>query len=234
MAILVTLLAVTALTAVAASRRSAWARRDITSRIPWPAVFITQGIAALTVLVLADPPNADPYIPAAAAVSAAAACWLAILAVVTDLSCRMIPRDLPLPVSIIGLACAATEADQQGWLSLGVSTTALVVFPFVLRMLTRGGLGFSDIRLLWALTATLSWWAGPNTMLGGLLLACLLQLCVRTVARPLRLGMVAPVPGTGEGTGHPLRQRRELPFAPAIVAGVTAAVVYAVAAGVTG
>lgn len=213
-----------ALPALASRWAAGWHERGITATGSWPRTLLAAtATATLTGLLTAT------HAGTAQALAVAAATQIAVLAVSTDLACRMIPREVPHVATIIGLIAFATQFSWPALISLAVTGTALVVLPWIGRALTRNGLGFSDIRLLGAFTATLAWWTGPDRLIWALLGAALLQGAAHALARPLRLGRLVPVPDRdGNPTG---RTRRELPFAPALVAAFTAATIHAVATG---
>lgn len=195
-----------------------WAQdRGITSALPWPAVYALAAAAALAVAAWLHPGwGAGP------AWTFAAFTWLAVLAVCTDLGSRKVPWEVPIwGVVPLGLLGFAVNFTSPGLLSLAAAFLGLVVLPLLARAWTRQGLGASDVRILWAAVATCSWWIGQTWLLYGLLVACLLQLAVRAVARALGWGAWVPVPGkpSTPSTGAP-RLRLELPFAPALVGGL--------------
>lgn len=221
-ALLLALPVLTALSVTVMRNLKAWTERGITAVMPWNIVVVlaasTGSAAALSLNPLTGP---------GPAVAAAAAASLAVVAVSTDLASRKVPRELPHVAAFAGLLMFAVNTSWAGAISLAVSTAALVIVPWATRAITRAGLGFSDIRILWAFTATLSWWTGPDVMIWALLVACVMQLAVRVLAIPLHLGTRVPVPGK-DG-----RTRLELPFAPALCAGFTAATVYAASTGLS-
>lgn len=219
-ALLLVLPTLAALTGTVVRNCRAWADREITPALPWTAVTILAATTAnATAALLTSSTGPGP------AVATAAATFLAVVAICTDLSCRKVPRELPHVAALAGLAMFALHASWAAAISLAVTTVALVVLPWITRALTRAGLGFSDIRILWAFTTTLSWWTGPNIMIWSLLGACLFQLLIRAVAIPLHLGTRVPVPGK-DG-----RTRLELPFAPALCAGFATGTAYAAITG---
>jgi prepilin signal peptidase PulO-like enzyme (type II secretory pathway) len=183
------LLTVGVLTGLAGGLRSRWDSRAVQSAGPWLLTLLSAAGVALLVGAL----TADRNSPSAA-LSAAAAAWLAVLAASTDLGSRKIPREACHAAAAVGLIAAGTAADMLGWLNAAVAAVALVALPWVARAATRQGLGLGDIRLLWAFTATLGWWLDPAVLTYALIGACLLQLGVRVVARLVRRGRaVAPV-----------------------------------------
>lgn len=219
-ALLLTLPAVTVLALTAHAKTPAWTARQITATGSW-----TGTISAATATAAGAALLLNPAIGPTRATAAAAAAFLAVLAISTDLASRKVPRDIPHVSATIGLAAFTVNASWPAAISLAVTAVALVALPWITRAVTRSGLGFSDIRLLWAFTATTSWWTGPNIAIWSLLGACLLQLTVRALATPLHLGTRVPVPGT-DG-----RTRLELPFAPALCAAFATGTGYAAITG---
>lgn len=200
--------AVTAFFELAVHRRwqKQWIQRGFTAsaftgRLPtaarWAAA-ISVGTAAAAVGSL----------PASAA--AAAGAWFCALALSTDLVDVKIPKEPTWFVAGTGLAAAAFSSS---WVPLILAGTTLVLILLLLgltALLTKGGLGSGDVRLMVSLTP-LSAWFGVTTFLWALLIACALQL-------PLRFFVFKKqYPGR---TGYP--------FAPALVAGLTIAIVLAV------
>lgn len=221
-------LAAAGLTALTAARRHAWKDRGITTRIPYPVLWSIQAAAALTVAALVG-----SRIGAAQAVAAAAATWLAVLAVATDLSCQRVPREIPHPVTGIGLAAACVaNPGSYGWLSLAVGLAGVVGPTLIARAMIPRAIGFSDVRLLWAWTASLSWWVGHVPLMWALIGACLIQLPVHIAARILNRA-TAPASHTTASRAQPgMRPRQALPFAPALTVTFAAAAAYTTVTGV--
>lgn len=242
-------------------RAAAWTGRGITPVGGWRAVSIAQGVAGLAAATTVRIDWTGPG-RGAAVIAIAGFTWLAVLAVATDLKTRKIPWEAAHPVAALGLVCGGVEFTRQGLFAFAASFVGIVAAPWLARVLTRKGLGLSDVRLLWAATATLSWWVGQNWLLYGVVAACVLQLGVRAVAAPLGLGALVPIPTGPVGGAHrrsaldpqpapaaapgrraapgvltvpavdpQVRYRRELPFAPALVAGLLGAVAIAMATG---
>lgn len=227
----------------------AWAARGITPLKGWGTTRVAQIAAAAGVTVTLTVASGSTA-PAPFIVSAAVWAWLAVLAVSTDLSCYRVPSDVIHVVAVIGMACAASHAWTQQvaypLLSIMVGVVTAVGALFLGRIVTRGGLGMSDVRLAWAATTCLGWWVGPVWLLYGLLVAAVVQFVVRfaavfvgwgrTVDQPTLQGSVldgqgTPVSGVGghltqdtrtrQASGAPPRTRRELPFAPALIIGLS-------------
>lgn len=218
------LILVTAYTAYAVRQRNTWSEtRDIRVSVPWPVVFATQ---AAGVLIAA--PYTHHVWGTGPAIAMGAFVWLAVLAVFTDLGSRKIPYEVPLYlIAPVGVVAFALNYTIEGLLAFGAATVGLVGVPLVARALTNKGLGASDVRFLWAATATCSWWVGQTWLLYALIGACLIQMLVRLVAAPLNLGSMVPThPERPVPDGQAPTMRRELPFAPALVAGFLIAITY--------
>jgi leader peptidase (prepilin peptidase)/N-methyltransferase len=188
------LLVLGALSALAGGLRLRWADRGMNPTGPWPLTLLAAATVGMLTGVLTAAQQPLPVV-----LAATAAGWLAVLATSTDLRSRMIPREACHAVSVIGLLAALATADALGWLNLAVTAVALVALPWVARALTRQGLGFGDIRMLAAFTATLGWWLDPAVLIYALIGACLLQLAVRLAIRlakvaPWRTGATGPAP----------------------------------------
>lgn len=188
----------------AARHAPLWDARGIHPGTSWRRVGTLQAAAGITATLLIAPTwGAGP------AVAASAFAWLAVLAVATDLATRKIPWEVSHPVAGIGITCAALSWTVEGALAFAASLLGLVALPYLARALTHNGLGLSDVRLLWAATATLSWWIGQTWLLYALLGACALQLLVRLVAPHLGWGDMTPVPGPQKHPATPAPAPRD-------------------------
>lgn len=191
-------------TVIAAATRlfwNGWQQRGITTSVARDTVVRLQlviGTCAAIPLALAD--ISAPDITAALGATLA----LGVVAIFTDLHSAKIPKEPCLVAIGFGLIAYATTGGPEQWgiFNLAVALTGLALVPFIAAMLTKGGLGFGDIRLLTAFACTLSWWVGYEALLWGVITACILQGLVRLATR--------------------LRHAPKLPFGPALVIGVTA------------
>lgn len=138
--------------------------------------------------------------------------WMSALAVSTDLEDRKIPSE-PVWVALwVALLAISTELALTGavngnplalqdWLI----AEAIVLFAMLLTVvITVGGIGSGDVRLVAALT-TMTAWTGAGAVLPALVIAALGYLVTR---RALKIPL-----GETAGEGMPV------PFAPGLVAG---------------
>ena len=138
------------------------------------------------------------------AVSVYASAWLAGIAVTTDLACMKIPKEPCWIALSIGTLSIAATLNLDAAINFGITFLAVSVALIVSLLISRGGLGSGDFRLVLGLTPLAAWF-GVETFLWGLITACLTQLVFRaTLARQRNIS-----------------SKTGLPFAPAIVAGQT-------------
>lgn len=140
-------------------------------------------------------------VPAAAVFTSAG--WLLAFSTRMDLSTGRIPREPCWAVLFTGLVAAASTGSWAGAASTLVIIVCVTVTVTATVVLSRGGFGSGDARLLLAVTPT-AWFTGVTAFLAGLLLACLLQAVFRVTRQ------VMPV-----HTGYA--------FAPALALGLAAA-----------
>lgn len=224
-----------------------WAARGIHPIIGWRPVALTQVGTGLAATALLAPQWGTP-----AAVAAAAFAWLSVLAITTDLATRKVPWDVSYPVAAVGIVAFALDYTFEGALAAGAALLGVVGVPLLARALTRKGLGASDVRILFAATATTSWWVGQTWLLYALMMAALGQSVVRLFAPRLGWGARVPVPhrrthttgavdltsqpddgpdAEGSPASAPVRTRLELPFAPALLISIWALIAYATYTG---
>lgn len=115
--------------------------------------------------------------------SLSALVWLMLLASCTDITDLRIPKEACwLTISVIvfyGLTFYLSgflfpphhTASLFSFLAAIITTTIITLF---LALITRGGFGSGDVRLILAFS-TLGWWTGYSTILVGLILASLIQ-----------------------------------------------------------
>jgi hypothetical protein len=138
----------------------------------------------------------------------AAAVWMGVVFTTTDLASCKIPREpawVTLALGAIAVACAGNLA---GALSAGVALVLVGLVSIVTVLLTRGGLGSGDVRMLLALTP-LAVWVGFWPVLASILFGSLLQI-------PLRFALKRW--GNYSGPG--------LPFGPALLLGMVFSIVF--------
>lgn len=165
-------------------------------------------VATVTVLLLAGAP--------AAAFAAGTMAWLCVLAIVTDLTDVKIPREPAWAVLLISFAAAVSTFS---WTVIVFAAVAFALFAGLLTLtalLSRGGLGSGDVRLMLAMTP-LAGWLGISTLLWALLAACVIQF-------PLRFFIYKQ--HYPDRTGYP--------FAPALVLGLVAGAIFTIATGTAG
>jgi leader peptidase (prepilin peptidase) / N-methyltransferase len=175
-----------------------WAARgyitDLSTRaaiLPRTAAPIAMGLAA-----------SFYYDSIAVILAAAAATWLSALAITTDLVQMRIPREPCWAVLGLGVVAVLVNGDVWGITSAAITFVVLAAAMLTTALISRGGLGSGDIRLVLALTP-LAAWVGAGTFLWALLIAAAVQIPGRVLLRRW---------GIGEG--------KAVPFAPALVAGV--------------
>lgn len=140
-------------------------------------------------------------------IAAASAVDLGVLATMTDLASRKIPRDACWVVAAIGSALATLDGRFGALLLVaGTIFLALVISIYAARPFVRKGLGMGDVRLLIAFAASVGWWAGQINFLTGVIIASGIQFLFHLIKR--------------EWNG--------LPFAPALTVGMLATCVFAV------
>lgn len=228
-----------ALSGYAVRQRAGWAERGILPVGGWWPVIGLQAVAGLmAALVLA------PHWGTGPALAGAAFAWVSVLAVATDLRSYMVPWDVSHPVALIGLIAFAFNYTTEGALALGTGLLGAVAVPLIARWMTNQGLGMSDVRLLWAATATSAWWVGQTWLLYAILGACLIHWVLRALSpftgwgRQVARGPVTPTTPTDTtnddhetsavqtDTG-PVPTRLALPFAPALIGALWCAIAYA-------
>lgn len=180
-----------------------WQQRGITIPWPLPTLLAVQLLVGTTgPLLLNTSPLDDVYAVPGVALSLAAALALGVTAILTDISCKKIPKEpglVAIAAGIIGCVLA-NGIEMRGTFNLIVAILGVVLLPFLAAIATKG-LGYGDIRLLAAYTATLAWWVGVYPLLWAIMTACFLQGLIRLATR--------------------LKHVPRLPFGPALVAGFT-------------
>lgn len=142
-----------------------------------------------------------------AAVYVAVATWMCIVSVTTDLATCKIPREPAWVTLAVGGIAVAVEWNLTGAASALVAFTLVGLVTVLTALVSRGGLGSGDVRLLLALTP-LAAWVGFWPIFISLLVASLIQIPLRYLLK--RFGNY---------------QAQGLPFGPALVIAVVASIV---------
>lgn len=177
--------------------KKAWASRDIllfSQKSGTYARVIGGSIAGLTVATTSTYPMMS--------VPFAATTWLSMTVIETDLRSRKIPKEPCWFVFAIGTIAGLFSYSLYGLISALAAFVVLGGLLLLLALLTKGGLGSGDLRLVVAFTP-LAWWVGVLPMLYGLFFASLLQGIIHLTLMVL-----------GKNKTH-------LPFGPALVLGLT-------------
>lgn len=148
-----------------------------------------------------------------AGIAFAAATWLGVLAAHTDLTTCRIPKEACWWTLAVTAGAAFSTWSMTGLASAASALVIVSIAMVIVALLTRGGLGSGDVRLVMAL-APLAAWSGYISFLYGLLIACVLQV-------PLRLLLKNRVTTLDRG----------YPFAPALLIGVIIAIAFTGAPG---
>ena len=167
----------------ARARQKQWEDRAIRPAGGWSRLHLCQGVAGMVAGSIIT-----VHWGASAGIAVAAMTWLACLAVLTDIATYKIPWDAIPPVAVIGLVAGLSAYTTEGLLSFLTAVVIIVLAPLVASLLARRALGMSDIRLLWAATATMSWWAGPIWLIYGLIGSCVIQSLARVAAPAMGWG----------------------------------------------
>ena len=121
---------------------------------------------------------------------------IAIPLSVTDIRERRLPNKLVLPnlaVAFVAvLASMAFGEWQRGLLSLGIS---VLLFAFCLVINWFGWLGMGDVKLLTALSLSLSWFSAWNIpiLLGVSLLVVAVVVLIHRLSKTIRFGNTIPM-----------------------------------------
>ena len=202
-----------------------WQARDIEPIGSWRTVR-----GAQVVLALACGGVVAAHVGAWEAVTVTALVWLAVLAVFTDLGSYRIPWDACWAATVPAALAAIpgiwlTPSKTAALLSAGTALFFLVAIPLGVSLLLGRALGMSDIRLLLVVVVATGWWADPTLLIYGLMGASIPQLVARMLAPRLGWGRMVAAPSGAS--------RREMPFAPAIVASMALAIGVSVATEAT-
>jgi len=142
-----------------------------------------------------------------AGIAVALLVWLAAISWQTDLADHKIPKEPCWIVFVINTILGFSVFVTAGAASAATSLIVTIIIVGILVLVTRGGLGSGDARMLISFT-TLAWWSGYTPSLLGLILASLLQAVFRFTVFRNR---------AQKGGGYP--------FAPALILGLVVAVI---------
>ena len=220
----VTLVLVTALTACqlgflgwwTVRSRGFWAERGIRPVRSWAfTLTVALSAAAVTypVLLLVLPQRFPHSVGPWEASGAALTVFLTALAACTDISSGRVPRDVTLLTAAVAVPNLIAGMSMAALVGVGF-WAGLVLVVFALRRLV----GMGDVRLLFALTFTLSWWVSVQGMLYAFLLSQGIFAIMAVVAKVFHLGSTEPLRPGG-------RRRLLLPVAPALALAYLTAIV---------
>jgi Flp pilus assembly protein protease CpaA len=199
----------------AARSHRAWQERGIKAVRSWAftlTVALTAGAATYPALLWAVPQGFPQSLGPWEASGAALTVFLTTLASCTDLASYRIPRDLTLmtaAVAVPNMIAGLSKAALVGIVFWG----ALVGVLFLARRLLPMG----DVRLLFTLTFTLSWWVSVQWMLYAFVLAQGLFVIAIVAGKLFHFGSMEPRRAGGKPHLH-------LPLAPALTLGYLTAI----------
>jgi Flp pilus assembly protein protease CpaA len=219
----ITLVLVTALTACqlgflgwwTARSRGFWEERGIRPVRSW-AFTLTVALSAAAVtypaLLLVVPQRFPHSVGPWEASGAALTVFLTALAACTDMASGRVPRDVTLLTAAVAVPNMIAGMSKAGLVGVAF-WVGVVGVVFAARRL----LGMGDVRLLFALTFTLSWWVSVEGMLYAFLLSQGLFVIMVAVAKIFHLGSTEPLRAGGKARLH-------LPVAPALALGYLTAI----------
>ena len=189
----------------------AWEERGISPLRSWVftlTVALTAGAATYPALLLGLPQKVNPWEASGAAMTV----FLTALAACTDISSYRIPRDVTLLTAAVAVPNLVAGLSMAALVAIGF-WAALVGVLFVARRF----IGMGDVRLLFTLTFTLSWWVSVQWMLYAFILAQGFQLIMSVAAKLFDFGLSEPLRAGGKPHLH-------LPQAPALALGYLTAI----------
>ena len=227
----ITVVLVTALTAgqlgflgwYAARSRRVWEERGIKPLRSWRftlTVALTAAVATYLALVLVVPQWFSLRVGPWEGSGAALTVFLTVLGACTDIASGRVPRDVTLLTAAAAVPNMIAGMSKAGLVGV-VFWAGVVGAVFAARRLV----GMGDVRLLFALTFTLSWWVSVQGMLYAFLLSQGLFAVMVVVAKIFHLGSTEPLRDGG-------RPRLHLPVAPALAVAYLTAVVLTALTGV--
>ena len=220
----VTLVLVTVLTACqlgflgwwTARSRGFWEERGIRPVRSWAftlTVALSAGAATYPALLLVVPQVSRTSVGPWEASGAALTVFLTALAACTDIASGRVPRDVTLLTAAVAVPNMIAGMSKAGLVGVGF-WVGVVLVVFALRRLV----GMGDVRLLFALTITLSWWVSVQGMLYAFLLSQGLFAIMTAVAKVFQLGSREALRAGGTPRLH-------LPLAPALALAYLTAIV---------
>lgn len=203
-------LALGALTSVVLDLRLArtWRRGWVKRGIEGPLNTRTNTVLRLSVPAVVSALFALAYSPSLVGeIYVAAAVWMGIVFTTTDLASCKIPKEPAWVVFFLGLGAVLFEGNLAGAVSAAVAVILVGLVSMLTVLLTRGGLGSGDVRMLLALSP-FAVWVGFWPVLTSILVGSLLQI-------PLRIALRRWGNYTGPG----------LPFGPALLLGLLLSII---------
>lgn len=133
-------------------------------------------------------------------VSIAVSLWLVIIALYTDIVSMKIPKEACWFVFIINFIMLLFNASLPVLASAGVSFGLVGFVLLITAVISKGGLGSGDLRLMLALSL-IGGWFGYTPIMFGLIIGSVVQIPVRIVLKKYN------------------PERETFPFAPSLIAG---------------
>lgn len=186
-----------------------WVKRGFSSQWAHHKVTTVRIAASVTAALLAGISFDSIY----AFTAFAALAWAASLAISTDLADMKIPSEPLWTVLWVALLAASAETVAEGNIAgningltdMFIAEAVVLGTVFAAVLLSVGGIGSGDVRLLAALTVSTAW-LGAGASIPALALAAVGYLVTRQA-------LLRPASATGKSG------RQSIPFAPGIVAG---------------
>ena len=219
----ITLVLVTVLTAgqlgllgwYAAHSRRAWEERGIKAWRSWAftlTVALTAGAATYPALLFVVPQGLPQSVGPWEASGAALTVFLAALAACTDIASYRIPRDITLMTAAVAVPNLIAGLSKAALVGVGFWAALVMVLFLARRILPMG-----DVRLLFTLTFTLSWWVSVQWMLYAFILAQGVFVIAILAGKLFHFGSME----TRRAGGKP---HLHLPLAPALALGYLTAI----------
>jgi Flp pilus assembly protein protease CpaA len=203
----------------AARSRRVWEERGISALRSWAftlTVALTAGAvtypALLCVVPQVFPQGVLQTVGPWEASGAALTVFLTTLASCTDMASYRIPRDITLLTAAVAVPNMIAGLSKAALVGVGFWGALVVVLFLARRLLPMG-----DVRLLFTLTFTLSWWVSVQWMLYAFILAQGLFVIAILAAKLFHFGSMEPRRAGGKPHLH-------LPLAPALTLGYLTAI----------